>query len=1105
LPEQFRRRKGYDLFTVLPAMFQDVGSKTVKYRLDFMDVKMQLAQERYFIPIFQWHWSRGKIYGCDQGSRGRNPLEFGDYFSAVRWYTAPGHDTPGGRADLIKGKVSSSIAHLYKRPRVWLEGYHSLGWGATPENLMFATRENYLYGCNLLNLHGLYYTTHGSFWEWAPPCYHFRMPYWEHMGTFLKYFERLSYLMSQGVHRCDVAVMYPVAPGQAGLGGKAATDAAFAAGTTLMNHGYDFIFMDFESLARAEIRDGKLHVADASYRVLVLPAMRAVRWSTLQKALEFFRAGGIVIAGGALPEASDHAGRDDPDLDAAVKELFGVSAVEIATATPTSVQHGDAGGIGIAGRSGETSVPRSYDGGFVGRWAWSKEPVQQVYFKGVPRMPAGAGSAYHVRFFCDNEGTLYVNNQQVCSGVDYSNGWSGEIELQEDDVITVDARDHDAPGKRGTAGMFLAVVRDGKTVLSTKDLRYTIDPPINESWRTGRDMTGLCVPDTANVHPLHRGGATHDVWESLATEIERLVPRDVQAQQPIKATHRKIGPRDVYLVMGAPKNSKVAFRSHGKGELWDPWTGETQPLRVLGKTATSTEVELPLEEYEAQIVVFTPAFEPGSPDDVAKRGVADPAPAANVQEIALDGEWEFELKPTMDNRYGDFRLPATEQMIGPEARIFRHAVANGDAAAWHEPGHDDSRWERETGDFGPQFWLLGPMPVDTDTLLLETALSKLTRVNPAAPVNVAGKNYTWRPYRFSWRYGLEDDPGHQGFHGLKKNVTDHFLCLGRRENAQNEFKYVAENNGSRYYLWTSATIDRPTTARIVASARHEDEQPHASEVLTPAAVFVNGARLDDLRSLLSLRAGPNPILVRYDQAGRGYFVVKRDEVVAKPPQRTPLAMTWFDDPSLIRLDVHAGMQPAEWFRFTAPPGLHSMTIKARGTVEAWAAGQPLRAAGQGRFVAVTPLPHAAVVALRVMPETGFSGAAVFPDSIRLDCGRGSVVLGDWSQVGVLECYSGGAWYRKVIKLTEEQAGASSTLDLGNVVATAEVRVNGRLAGIRVAPPWRVDISEQVSTGENRIEVLVFNTLANHYQTIPTRYRGSTKSGLLGPVRLYIGR
>ncbi len=64
------------------------------------------------------------------------------------------YDTSGGRADLIKGKVSSSIANLYQRPRVWLEGYHSLGWGATPELLMFATRENYLYGCTLLKLHG---------------------------------------------------------------------------------------------------------------------------------------------------------------------------------------------------------------------------------------------------------------------------------------------------------------------------------------------------------------------------------------------------------------------------------------------------------------------------------------------------------------------------------------------------------------------------------------------------------------------------------------------------------------------------------------------------------------------------------------------------------------------------------------------------------------------------------------------------------------------------------------------------------------------------------------------------------------------------------------
>jgi len=231
--------------------------------------------------------------------------------------------------------------------------------------------------------------------------------------------------------------------------------------------------------------------------------------------------------------------------------------------------------------------------------------------------------------------------------------------------------------------------------------------------------------------------------------------------------------------------------------------------------------------------------------------------------------------------------------------------------------------------------------------------------------------------------------------------------------------------------------------------------------------------------------------------------LKRDGADAKPSTRTPLAMTWFDDPSVIRFDVHAGAQPAEWFRFTAPPGLRAITVAARGTVKAWANGQPMRAGGQGRFVAAAALPRAAVVALRVVPETGANGAAVFPDPIHLECGSGLATLGDWSKMGALERYSGGAWYRKTVTLPPHQAGGEITLDLGQVIATVEVRVNGQIAGTRVAPPWRVDISKQVKPGENRIEVLVYNTLANHYLTIPTRYRGELTSGLLGPVTLCV--
>ena len=50
----------------------------------------------------------------------------------------------------------------------------------------------------------------------------------------------------------------------------------------------------------------------------------------------------------------------------------------------------------------------------------------------------------------------------------------------------------------------------------------------------------------------------------------------------------------------------------------------------------------------------------------------------NPSFMILDGNWEFELKPTMNNQWGDFRLPVTEKMIGAEARIFRYSEENKD-------------------------------------------------------------------------------------------------------------------------------------------------------------------------------------------------------------------------------------------------------------------------------------------------------------------------------------------------------------------------------------------------------------------------------------------
>lgn len=303
-----KEKRGYDILGFLPHLFFNLSDYTPVIRLDCADVKTELIEKNYFIPVYNFHAERGLTYGCDQSSRGTEPDEFSDYFRTVRWFTAPGNDTPGRAADLIKVKVNSSIAHLYKRPRVWLEGYHSSGWGTTIESITAPTSDNFIFGANLLNLHGLYYGTNGGFFEWAPPDFHFRMPYWDDEKTWLDKYKRLSALLTTGVHRSDAAIFYPVSSCDYGENHTTCIEATFNMAKHIFNNGIDFDFIDFQSIENSVCENGLMKVSDEQYKVLIFAGVDAVRQSSIDKAEDFLRKGGTVIFSGITPYISDKYG-----------------------------------------------------------------------------------------------------------------------------------------------------------------------------------------------------------------------------------------------------------------------------------------------------------------------------------------------------------------------------------------------------------------------------------------------------------------------------------------------------------------------------------------------------------------------------------------------------------------------------------------------------------------------------------------------------------------------------------------------------------------------------------------------------------------------------
>ncbi|WP_199435451.1 glycosylhydrolase-like jelly roll fold domain-containing protein [Qaidamihabitans albus] len=93
-------------------------------------------------------------------------------------------------------------------------------------------------------------------------------------------------------------------------------------------------------------------------------------------------------------------------------------------------------------------------------------------------------------------------------------------------------------------------------------------------------------------------------------------------------------------------------------------------------------------------------------------------------------------------------------------------------------------------------------------------------------------------------------------------------------------------------------------------------------------------------------------------------------------------------------------------------------------------------------------------------------------------------------------YSGSAVYQKEFELSAADVaeGNKLRLHLGAVRDVAEVTVNGTKMGRLLWKPYRVDVTDALRAGTNRITVRVTNTNANEH--------GSAQpSGLLGPVAL----
>ncbi len=1112
LAAAFRQRCGYDITRAIPALHFDVGPATPKYRTDFFDVYLALDQFCYWQRVYQWISARGLLtshdnwgrQNIDQQSRG-----YIDYFRTQRWFSAPGYDDAGtepvSRRNYYDTKIAASIARLYQRPRVWSEAFHSSGWGRTTDQTLSWLSANYVFGANLYDEHGLYYSARASTWEHAAPDPHWRQPYWRYYRQLSDWVARTSFLMSQGTHVVDVAVHYPVVSLLAGdppSEERPDYNYYMQISRRLFDDSLDNDIIDDDSILRAQIDQGCLIAGNNRYQALVFPPQTTIRPSILKQAIALVESGGTVVFVGRLPTATTERGREDQQLPQHLERLFGRPAAELDPAQGISRRTG-AGGLAVFMPGELEQLP-----------GLLSQQIQRDFIAKSPGVFVTHRRIHDVNVYLVQNATeaAAVELDALCRVDGVPEVW---------DPFTGDVQPIGSFQRRGT---YTSV----QHLLQGNVAQLIVFRPGDE--QTGSPMAGLLQPDGREI-PLS------DQWEFSV--IPTRDNRWGEFRWP--PSDQLIGP-EIRSFRYAEASVEEGLAAGWQRPSFDDTTWSVARYSIgpywLCLTELSPQATVPDDILSGTGDIQAGAAATWESDVAAWKnvefsqtiGLARPAPwggHSGYPDGAIDQEF-IDLPPGRKLLFTRLRVPQ------PVRLGLRVELRNSSARMW--VNGVEQPFEDAVGNL--------PLNAGENTVLLDLpdgghGMLYVQRDPPTAGSMAEAARGHVAPDLRSAQWIRGSDPA-EGY--LRRTIVLEELPREARIVATAYTGYQLFVNGKKIHEeigpwanWTHpesfnvAPYLRPGKNVIAAWVQAYAGQNVHGEAEMKALACVLRMRMSDGREVEivsddSWRAASNETdkwqqldfddadwkpaakLAAMGEEPWGTAPLENQGVVTEPHRSLSIDLpspylTCFQQTPEVIYDVKPqGTPRSGWFRFQAPPGLKALTLHTSAPARIWVDGEPVEVHNGIARLSQPPTGHS-TVAMQVQMQPGAYAGAAFPLPLSIELQGGTIQPGLWADWG-LPTYSGIGVYRQTFACSAEQLDRRTVLDLGQVLVAAEVLMNGRSAGIRLARPFQFDVTSLLKEGANQLEIRVANTIAPDYTvTNHSENLGPTDSGLLGPVTL----
>ena len=1115
LLKSFKEIKGYDPIPYLIGLFHDIGDQTEKIRCDYYGILSNLLEKNVYKHLFDLHEQHNMIYAT-VAIRGRQDMlaetnHFGDLFKLMKWYHFPGNEDPqlDERIPLkrrfIDAKLSSSAAHIFNKERVSMCGYWGVGWGATLEEHVKWTNENWAYGLNLYDPHGIVSGLSGGWYEWVPPTQIYQ-PYTELYPHFADYVRRLSYALSQGTHCAEVGVLFPTTAIHAGWthGNRFSLDADITASTTytiadsIYSGGVDFNFIDEESLENATIDNGSLCISGIKFRAIVLPPISTIRLKTLEKLATLYQDGGIIISFQKLPSASAENGRNDPALQMLLKEIFGMESSENYNHSTYDVEDHFINSIQVQSSTNNGKsffVPGEQNKGSNA----STIDLPTIISSVLPR---------------DISAT---SNEKIASTFEKDT----HLKYNESSSTTV------APITRNLPIASNIYFIHKKVDESDIYFLYNTQPEQRSLDLTFKVMgePSILDPKTGKIIPIYRFEILNG-FTRVRFSLDRY--------------------ESILIIFTPPNNRPEVISDNFDNITSVKFKNGMLKANVLNKNPGLKSMSIRHEGklYSGEIIT-----KPSSPP------------------IHLTQEWNFQIKPNLSNKFGNYYYPKENKLLSPQARKFKYKIQpdgiDGINKGWHKQNFNHSSWEEYTYSFGPYWNQLDPIPETFDS----PTLSKLIAENQSSIV-LNDQTFSFHTYSYSEQFGHQSGKSVKTPWGGLQGVPETFIYFNPNKTKDNVIQYLVTtvatdkdtkkdfllginpeigcevllNNHTIHSsrpktLDSTFSYDKTTDAILPLKTQSNYNQEYLEEqkILPtfqqgPPGVSYGGSEFEEYCIPVSLKQGVNKLIIRFTQAPTTEifaYAVFTKQGHSPSQEKPPIPrLKWFNTPETLSYDIFGetiwesdplwGFSPQNsinarpaprsligWYNFYAPPGTHTIKLSPDcKEISVWVNGN-LQDIKGNEIKIDKPSSRISKVTLKMVHSPGKYAGAAFESPIEFDCGEGLISLGDWSE-HALDSYSGGATYTTDFELWDDVLNQEIFIDIGQVKTIAEIKVNDQRVGVCYSRPNKLNISKYIHFGANKVEITVYNTLANHYSAeIPSRFvqENQTVSGLIGPVTI----